>query len=68
MNIYGFSPFGYEGAMVKVEVDLRREMPAVDLIGLADSECAGSRKRVREGMKACGYGFPSERVLVDVFH
>lgn len=66
MNIYGFSPFGYEGAMVKIEVDLRRGIPAVDLIGLADSECAGARKRVREGMKACGYGFPSERVLISL--
>lgn len=66
MNIYGFSPFGYEGAMVKVEVALRRGIPAFDLIGLADSGCASARERVREGFKACGYDFPSERVLLSL--
>ena len=36
MQIYSFSPFGYEGSLVTVEVDLRRGIPAVDLVGLAD--------------------------------
>ena len=34
MRIYSFSPFGYEGALVAVEVDLRRGIPAVDLVGI----------------------------------
>ena len=33
MKIYSFSPFGYEGALVTVEVDLRRGIPAIDLVG-----------------------------------
>ena len=37
MQIYSFSPFGYEGSLVSVEVDLRRGIPATDLVGLADS-------------------------------
>ena len=36
MQIYCFSPFGYEGSLVSVEVDLRRGIPAVDIVGLAD--------------------------------
>ena len=28
MQIFSFSPFGYEGALVAVEVDLRRGIPA----------------------------------------
>ena len=35
MQIYSFSPFGYEGALVTVEVDLRRGIPATDIVGLA---------------------------------
>ena len=34
MTIYSFSPFGYEGALVTVEVDLRRGIPAIDIVGL----------------------------------
>ena len=37
MKIMSFSPFGYEGALVTVEVDLRRGIPAVDMVGLADN-------------------------------
>ena len=36
MKVYGYSPFGYEGALVKVEADLRKGIPAVDIVGLAD--------------------------------
>ena len=48
MKIYSFSPFGYEGALVTVEVDLRRGIPAIDLVGLAD----GAVKEARERMQA----------------
>ena len=37
MEIFSFSPFGYEGALVTIEVDLRRGIPAIDIVGLADS-------------------------------
>ena len=40
MMIYSFSPFGYEGALVSVEVDLRRGIPAIDIVGLADAYCS----------------------------
>ena len=36
MQIFSFSPFGYEGALVTVEVGIRRGIPAVDIVGLAD--------------------------------
>ena len=38
MQIFSFSPFGYEGSLVTVEVDLRRGIPAVDIVGLADGD------------------------------
>ena len=38
--IYSFSPFGFEGSIITVEVDLRRGIPATDIVGLADVACA----------------------------
>ena len=46
MAIYSFSPFGYEGALVSVEVDLRRGIPATDIVGLADGSVKEARERV----------------------
>ena len=37
-RIFSFSSFGYEGSIVSVETDLRRGIPAVDIVGLADSQ------------------------------
>lgn len=65
-NIFAFSPFGYEGALVNVEVDLRRGIPAVDIVGLSDGAVKESRERVRSAIKNSGYDFPEERVLVSL--
>lgn len=66
MQIYSFSPFGYEGALVNVEVDLRRGIPAVDVVGLADGAVKESRERMRSAIRNSGYDFPPERVLISL--
>ena len=66
MAIYSFSPFGYEGALVTVEVDLRRGVPATDIVGLADSEVKASRERVHAAIRNRGLEYPNERVLISL--
>ncbi|MBO4439934.1 MAG: YifB family Mg chelatase-like AAA ATPase [Spirochaetaceae bacterium] len=66
MNIFSFSPFGYEGAMVNVEVDLRRGIPSVDVVGLADGAVKESRERMRAAIRNCGFEFPQDRVLISL--
>lgn len=61
-----FSPFGYEGALVTVEVDLRRGIPAVDMVGLADNAVRESRERMRAAIRNSGFEFPVERVLISL--
>ena len=64
--IYSYSPFGYEGKIVDVEVDLRRGIPAVDIVGLADSAVKESRERVQCAMRNSAIQFPAERVLISL--
>ena len=66
MNIVSFSPFGYEGNIVSVEVDLRRGIPAVDLVGLADNAVKEARERMRSAIINSGFDFPKERVLISL--
>lgn len=66
MKIYSFSPFGYEGNMVTVEVDLRMGIPAVDIVGLADGSVSESRERIKSAIKNSGIEFPQERVLISL--
>lgn len=66
MQIFSFSPFGYEGALVSVEVDLRRGIPAVDIVGLADGAVKESRERMQAAIRNSGFDFPGERVLISL--
>jgi len=66
MLIYSFSPFGYEGALVTVEVDLRRGIPATDIVGLADGAVKESRERMQAAIRNAGFDYPPERVLISL--
>ena len=66
MQIFSFSPFGYEGALVTVEVDLRRGIPAVDIVGLADGAVKESRERMQAAIRNSDFEFPTERVLISL--
>ena len=66
MQIYSFSPFGYEGALVTVEVDLRRGIPAIDLVGLADGAVKESKERMQAAIRNSNFEFPPERVLISL--
>ena len=66
MSIISFSPFGYEGCLVSVEVDLRRGIPAVDIVGLSDGCVASTRERVKSAISNQNLEFPSERVLISL--
>lgn len=66
MQIYSFSPFGYEGSLVTVEVDIRRGIPAIDLVGLADNAVKEARERMQAAIRNSGFEFPPERVLISL--
>ncbi len=66
MRIFSFSPFGYEGSLVSVEVDLRRGIPAVDVVGLADGTVKESRERMQAAIRNSCLDFPLERVLISL--
>lgn len=64
--IKSFNHFGYEGSLVTVEVDLRRGIPATDIVGLSDGCVKEERERVRAAFKNQNMDFPSERVLISL--
>ena len=64
--ILGYSTFGYEGLLVNVEVDLRRGIPAMDIVGIADNCVKEVRERVRCAIRNTGFSNPTERVLISL--
>ncbi len=64
--IYSFSSFGFDGSLISVETDLRRGIPSVDIVGLADGSVKECRERVISAYKNSALSFPSERVLISL--
>lgn len=66
MDIAGFVNHGFDGDIVRVEVDLRRGIPGVDIVGLPDNAVREARERVRVSIRNSGFDFPRERVLINL--
>ncbi len=66
MEIFGYAPWGYEGDIVSVEVDLRRGIPGMEIVGLAGSAVREARDRLRIALRRAGFDFPLDRILVNL--
>lgn len=66
MMVAAHEPSGFDGVLVQVEVDIRRGIPAVDLVGLAEGAVREARERVRAAVRNSGFEFPLDRVLVNL--
>jgi magnesium chelatase family protein len=64
--VYGFSPYGAHGELVRIEVDVRRGLPGTDIVGLPSNEVRESRDRVRVAVRNSGFEYPLERILVSL--
>ena len=62
-TIFSFEPFVYEGAIVTIETDLRRGIPAYDIVGLADNRVKEAREVIKAAFKNSGLELPAERIL-----
>ena len=64
--VLSHAPMGIDGEVVSVEVDLRRGIPGIDLVGLPDNAVRESRERVRVAIRNSGLIFPSDRIVVNL--
>lgn len=66
MKIFAYEALGYDGQLVTVEVDLRRGIPSLDIVGLPDGAVREAGDRVRAAIRNSGYELPLERILVNL--
>ena len=66
MHVLAYSPLGADGVIIRVEVDIRRGIPGIDITGLAEGAVREARERVRASFRNSGYSFPADRVLINL--
>ncbi len=63
---YSFGILGLEAYPVEIEIDVTSGLPAVNLVGLADTAVKESRERVRLAIKNSGFKWPAQRITVNL--
>jgi magnesium chelatase family protein len=61
-----YMPYGAGGIIIRVETDIRRGIPGVDISGLAEGAVREARDRVRAAFRNSGFSFPLDRILINL--
>ncbi|MDR2864431.1 MAG: YifB family Mg chelatase-like AAA ATPase [Spirochaetaceae bacterium] len=66
MYVVSYVPYGYEGILVRIEADIRRGIPGIDISGLAEGAVREAKERIRAAFRNSGFRFPTDRVLINL--
>jgi len=66
MSVMTYMPFGAGGIIIRVEADIRRGIPGIDITGLAEGAVREARERVRAAFRNSGFNFPMDRILINL--
>jgi magnesium chelatase family protein len=61
-----YMPYGAGGIIIRVEADIRRGIPGVDITGLAEGAVREAKERVRAAFRNSGFSFPQDRILINL--
>lgn len=65
-KIISLGILGIEAYPVEIEVDISRGLPAVTIVGLADTVIRESKERVKSAIKNSGFQWPAERITINL--
>jgi magnesium chelatase family protein len=65
-KVLSFVVLGIEAYPIEIEVDVCRGLPAITLVGLADTAIRESKERVKSAIKNSGFDWPGERITVSL--
>ncbi|MCL2232851.1 MAG: YifB family Mg chelatase-like AAA ATPase, partial [Treponema sp.] len=66
MHVHAYTPWGADGIIIRVEADIRRGIPGIDITGLAEGAVREARERVRASFRNSGFDFPLDRILINL--
>jgi len=66
MSVFAYMPYGAGGIIIRVEADIRRGIPGIDISGLAEGAVREARERVRAAFRNSGFQFPADRILINL--
>ena len=65
-TVFGYMPTNYGGIEVQVDCSIRNGFPGFDITGLPGTSVKEAKDRVRTALRASGFSFPQNRVLLNL--
>lgn len=65
-EVVGSTTLGLNGYVIGVEVDINKNFPGFDIVGLATTAVKESKERVHSAIRNSGYHFPIDKVTVNL--
>ena len=65
-TVFGYMPTSYGGLEIQVDCSIRNGFPGFDITGLPGTSVKEAKDRVRTALKASGFNFPQNRVLLNL--
>lgn len=65
-EVHGSTTYGLNGYVVGVEVDIHKNFPGFDIVGLPTTAVKESKERVHSAIRNSGYHFPLDKVTVNL--
>jgi magnesium chelatase family protein len=65
-KVFSFGLLGIEAYPIEVEVDVNCGLPAVTVVGMADTAIKESKERVKSAIKNSGFSWPAERITISL--
>ena len=65
-KIHSAVPLGYSGSPIEVEGDMKRGLPAFNLVGMAAKTISEARERTKSAIMNAGFVFPDQRVTINL--
>jgi len=66
VSVMAYAPYGAGGVIIRVEADIRRGIPGIDISGLAEGAVREAKERVRAAFRNSGFKFPLDRILINL--
>jgi magnesium chelatase family protein len=65
-HVFTVAPVGFEGVLVDVESDIKKGLPAIQIVGLGTKSVDEAKERVRSAVTNSLMEFPTKKITINL--